>query len=96
MTDETRSSDIESSEIESSEIESSEIDSSQSHSREIEVTGMSCQHCVGAVTRALEAVPGVARVQVDLGSGIARVQGDADPQALVQSIIDAGYGAEAR
>jgi copper chaperone CopZ len=63
---------------------------------EIKVTGMSCQHCVGAVTQALEGVPGVSAVQVDLESGAARVQGDADPQALIQSIRDAGYGAELR
>ena len=62
---------------------------------EIKVTGMSCQHCVGAVTRALEAVPGVTAVQVDLETGLARVQGEADPGALTQAVVDAGYGAEA-
>lgn len=70
--------------------------SSDTQGVEIQVTGMSCQHCVGAVTRALESVPGVAGVQVDLGSGLARVHGDADPEALVRSVIDAGYGAEVR
>ena len=29
---------------------------------EIEISGMNCQHCVAAVTRALEAVPGVTAV----------------------------------
>lgn len=61
---------------------------------EIKVTGMSCQHCVGAVTRALESVSGVTAVQVDLETGLARVQGEADPGALVQAVTDAGYGAE--
>ena len=36
---------------------------------EITVKGMSCGHCAGAVTRALEALPGVSQVQVDLASG---------------------------
>lgn len=63
---------------------------------EINVTGMSCQHCVGAVTRALEAVPGVTAVEVDLDTGLARVQGEADPAALVRAISEAGYGAEPR
>ncbi|MGE5153594.1 MAG: heavy-metal-associated domain-containing protein [Bdellovibrio bacteriovorus] len=58
----------------------------------IEVSGMSCQHCVGAVTRALESVPGVTGVQVDLASGLAQVEGEADGDALVQVLVDAGYG----
>ena len=62
---------------------------------EIKVTGMSCQHRVGAVTRALEAVPGVTAVQVDFETGLARVQGEADPGSLTQAVVDAGYGAEA-
>jgi copper chaperone len=53
---------------------------------EIKVTGMSCQHCVGAVKRALEAVPAVSAVQVDLETGLARVEGEADPGALMRAI----------
>lgn len=59
---------------------------------EIRVTGMSCQHCVAAVTRALESVPGVTGVRVDLESGLARVQGEAEAAALERAVIDAGYG----
>jgi copper chaperone len=36
---------------------------------EITVKGMSCAHCVAAMTKAMESLPGVSRVQVDLGSG---------------------------
>lgn len=60
---------------------------------EIQVTGMSCQHCVRAVTQALEQVPGVTGVQVDLERGLARVEGGADAGALIQAVVDAGYGA---
>lgn len=35
----------------------------------ITVTGMSCQHCVGAVTKALEAIDGISDVTIDLSSG---------------------------
>ncbi|SIO31565.1 heavy-metal-associated domain-containing protein [Halodesulfovibrio marinisediminis] len=35
----------------------------------ITVTGMSCQHCVNAVTKALEDIDGVFDVTVDLLSG---------------------------
>jgi len=36
---------------------------------EITVKGMSCGHCAAAVTKALEELPGVSQVQVDLSSG---------------------------
>jgi len=59
----------------------------------LKITGMNCQHCVKAVTEALQAVPGVARVEVDLGTGQAQVEGDADAQALVAAVQAAGYEA---
>jgi copper chaperone len=61
---------------------------------ELKITGMSCQHCVGAVTRALQSVPGVTAVQVDLAGAFARVEGEAETDALVRAVVDAGYGAE--
>lgn len=36
---------------------------------EITVKGMSCGHCAAAVTKALEALPGVSQVSVDLNTG---------------------------
>ncbi len=59
----------------------------------IEVTGMSCQHCVAAVTKALQAVPGVQRADVDLAQARARVAGDAPAQALLDAVTQAGYEA---
>lgn len=35
----------------------------------IKVSGMSCQHCVGAVTKALEGIEGLEKVVVDLTAG---------------------------
>jgi copper chaperone len=60
---------------------------------ELKVSGMSCQHCSGAVAKALEAVPGVSQVEVDLETGLARVEGDAAPDALVRAVTGAGYEA---
>jgi len=61
---------------------------------ELQITGMTCQHCVRAVRDALGAVPGVARVvEVDLGSGRASVEGDANPEALIAAIQAEGYTA---
>lgn len=56
------------------------------------VTGMTCQHCVAAVTRALRAVPGVTGVRVDLPSGRVEVEGSAAPALLRAAIMDEGYG----
>jgi copper chaperone CopZ len=57
------------------------------------ITGMTCDHCVGAVSRELSALPGVSGVEVDLGAGIARVTSDAMlPLGEVRGAVDeAGY-----
>lgn len=60
----------------------------------LKITGLSCQHCVRAATLALEAVPGVTEVAVDLASGLAQIDGEADRAALIVAIHDAGYGVE--
>jgi copper chaperone CopZ len=60
---------------------------------ELKVSGMSCQHCSGAVAKALEAVPGVSRVEVNLEGGLARIEGVAAPDALVRAVTEAGYEA---
>ena len=63
---------------------------------ELKVDGMTCGSCVASVTKALERVPGVQHVEVDLGSGIARVRGEhAAHQVpeLVAALVEAGYEA---
>jgi len=61
----------------------------------LKVTGMTCGHCEGAVTKALGAVAGVTRVvEVSRERGEAVVEGAADPQALVAAIKEEGYQAE--
>ncbi len=57
------------------------------------VTGMTCDHCVQAVSGELAALPGVDSVTVDLASGAVTVSSaaplaDADVQAAVD---EAGY-----
>jgi copper chaperone CopZ len=61
------------------------------------VKGMTCNHCVGAVTRALEETPGVRSARVDLEGGQAVVDYDdalADPRELATVVAEAGYEAE--
>ncbi len=59
------------------------------------ITGMSCGHCVRAVTVALESVVGVESVAVDLDLGRARIQGRAEADALIAAVVAEGYGAQA-
>jgi copper chaperone CopZ/uncharacterized membrane protein len=61
----------------------------------LNIQGMTCQHCVMNVTKALKAVPGVASVKVSLDKNVAFVEGDAEVNKLIKSVLDAGYQAEA-
>ena len=69
---------------------------SQASQTQLSVNGMSCQHCVAAVTRALQAVPGVQSARVDLDSASAQVEGSAPAQSLVDAVVAAGYEAQVR
>jgi copper chaperone len=63
----------------------------------LRVTGMTCAHCVRAVTTALEAAPGVKRAQVDLQSGRAVIDYDekrVTPRQLANAVMEEGYTAE--
>jgi len=64
-------------------------------SRTITVEGMSCEHCEQSVTEALEGVDGVESATADRESASATVEGDADPDALVGAVSEAGYDASA-
>ncbi len=57
------------------------------------VTGMTCQHCVAAVTEEVSGLPGVTGVQVDLPSGGLTVTSDTplDDDAVRAAVEEAGY-----
>jgi copper chaperone CopZ len=58
-----------------------------------QVTGMTCEHCVSAVTAELTRLPGVREVRVDLPTGGVTVASDAPlPIDEVRTAVDeAGY-----
>lgn len=61
------------------------------------VEGMTCQSCVGRITRRLRAVDGVHGVSVDLGGErvtVRRSTGTAPDADLAAAIADAGYTAD--
>ena len=60
----------------------------------LDIGGMTCQGCVGSVTRVLRATPGVSDAQVSLSPGKAQVTYDparTDTSALRKAVEDAGY-----
>ncbi len=54
------------------------------------VDGMTCEHCVRAVTTEVSGVAGVERVAVDLEAGQVRVTGTAVSEKAVRAAIDGG------
>jgi copper chaperone len=66
---------------------------SDSEQRTYNVTGMSCEHCVAAVSAEVGELPGVSGVDVDLDSGVVVVRGSAvDGEAVRVAVEAAGYG----
>jgi copper chaperone CopZ len=60
---------------------------------QVKVSGMSCQHCVAAVDKAVRAVPGVTDATVDLQAGTVQMTGAFDRQQVIEAIKAAGYEA---
>lgn len=57
----------------------------------LRVSGMTCGHCVSAVTSAVRTIEQAAAVSVDLSSGAVDVHGDPDGAAIIRAIANAGY-----
>lgn len=60
-------------------------------SLKLEVEGMSCAHCVASITKAVQPLPGVTDVTVDLDAAAVTVTGEPDEGAVVAAIEDCGY-----
>jgi copper ion binding protein len=57
------------------------------------VKGMTCGHCVSAVSSEVGALPGVSAVDVDLPTGTVTLTSERplDPSAVRAAVDDAGY-----
>lgn len=57
------------------------------------VQGMTCEHCVNAVTGELTKIDGVTSVAIDLDNGDVTVESSAplDPAAVAAAVDEAGY-----
>lgn len=61
------------------------------------VEGMTCEHCVRAVSDEVSKVVGVVAVEVDLDTKLVEVTGvDVDDAAVLAAVDEAGYEAVAR
>lgn len=64
---------------------------------ELDITGMTCDHCVHAVTTAVKEVPGVNSAEVSLEAKSAVISGDSfDVQKILEAIAEEGYSAALR
>lgn len=57
------------------------------------VTGMTCGHCVGSVTKEVSKLSGVTKVDVDLATGSVTVESNSpiDPGAFAIAVDEAGF-----
>jgi len=58
------------------------------------VQGMTCAHCVRAITQALQGSDPAADVQVDLASGEVRVESTLTAEAIISLISAEGYAVQ--
>jgi len=59
----------------------------------LSVSGATCASCVNTIEKALMSVSGVTHAHMNLADNTATASGEADPQALVNAVESAGYGA---
>jgi copper chaperone CopZ len=62
----------------------------------LHIEGMSCGHCLNAVSRALGAVPGVRIDEIRIGrADVSYDESTTDPSRIEAAIAEAGYPAKA-
>jgi copper ion binding protein len=88
-----RENETEKSQIVDSVLENESIKEESEMASALKVKGMSCQHCVMSVTKALNQLDGVKNVQVDLAKGEVRFDNTKSiaSDQIQKAITDAGY-----
>jgi copper chaperone len=71
------------------------VDEKEGSMLHLKVAGMTCDHCVSAITRALKTLPGVESVSVDLAGGDVAITGTPSEGAVRAAIEEEGYQVEA-
>jgi copper chaperone len=62
---------------------------------ELEIKGMTCGHCVRAVTRAVQSLDPAATVAIDLPTGRAKIESGQSADAIASRIREEGYAVNA-
>jgi copper chaperone CopZ len=58
----------------------------------LKIDGMDCEHCVKSVTQALQSVPDVKKVTVEIGKAVIVMKNDSfNKDFLIKAVEDAGY-----
>ncbi len=57
----------------------------------VKIKGMSCQHCVKSTQEALEKLPGISNVKVDLDKGEATFDGTVEQAQVEDAITKIGF-----
>ena len=63
---------------------------------ELQVEGMSCNHCISRVTKSVKEVDAAATVDVNLASKTVRIESTADVDDVCATLTEAGYPAKAK
>ena len=61
-----------------------------------DVKGMTCGHCVRAVTNAVQEIDAQARVEVDLATATVLIESTSPASSIERAIEEAGYEAKLR
>lgn len=59
--------------------------------KEYKIKGMHCSHCQATVVKSISSVKGVKQVDVNLSTGIAKVEGEHNAEDVVAAVRDAGF-----
>jgi len=60
---------------------------------EFNFKGACCANGIIRAKKAVATVQGSGKTTIDLANHIARIEGEAEPQAIVQALLDAGFEA---
>ena len=61
---------------------------------QLKVSGMSCGHCVRAITQAIQALDSQAQIQVNLAQATVNIESSLTQAAIAAAIEEAGYAVQ--
>jgi copper chaperone len=61
---------------------------------EFKVEGMTCGHCIQTITRAVNKLDAMAKIEADIPTQTVRVESETDPKILAHEIEEAGYSCQ--